>query len=48
LRQGTKEVGELLRVADVMRGHPDYAAPEPMLERVRALLNSGRLALLRS
>jgi RNA polymerase sigma factor (sigma-70 family) len=48
LRQGAKEVGELLRVADVMRGHPDYAAPEPMLKRLRALLDSGRLELLRN
>jgi RNA polymerase sigma factor (sigma-70 family) len=48
LRQGAKEVGELLRVADVMRGHPDYAAPEPMVKRLRVLLDSGGLELLRS
>jgi RNA polymerase sigma factor (sigma-70 family) len=39
------EVDELLRAGAVLR-HPDYAAPLGILERVRALLASGRLELL--
>jgi RNA polymerase sigma factor (sigma-70 family) len=41
------EVDELLRAAEVLR-HPDYAAPPGLLARIRALLESGRLELLRS
>jgi RNA polymerase sigma factor (sigma-70 family) len=48
LQQSAREVGELLRVADVMRGHPDYASPEPMLKRLRDLLDTGGLELLRN
>jgi RNA polymerase sigma factor (sigma-70 family) len=40
------EVDELLRAAEVLR-HPDYAAPPGLLARIRALLESGRLELLR-
>jgi RNA polymerase sigma factor (sigma-70 family) len=47
LEQGTKEVNELMRVADVLRGHPEYAAPESLLARLRELLDGNRLELLR-
>ncbi len=47
LQRAAREVGALLRVAEVIRGHPDYAAPERMLQRVRELLDAGRLELLR-
>ena len=47
VQRGAREVGALLRVADVMRGHPEYAAPEPMLRRLRELLDAGRLEILR-
>jgi RNA polymerase sigma factor (sigma-70 family) len=40
------EIDELLRAAEVLR-HPDYAAPPGLLPRIRALLESGRLELLR-
>jgi RNA polymerase sigma factor (sigma-70 family) len=40
------EVGDLQRAAEVLR-HPDYAAPSGLLANVRALLDSGRLELLR-
>ncbi len=47
VQRGAREVGALLRVAEVIRGHPDYAAPERMLRRVRELLEAGKLELLR-
>jgi RNA polymerase sigma factor (sigma-70 family) len=40
------EVDDLLRAAAVLR-HPDYAAPHGLLARVRSLVQSGRLELLR-
>jgi hypothetical protein len=48
LEQGAKEVADLMQVANVMRGHPEYAPPESMLARLRELLHGGRLALLRN
>jgi RNA polymerase sigma factor (sigma-70 family) len=41
------EVDELMRVADVLR-HPEYTAPPGLLARVRELLVSDSLELLRS
>jgi len=40
-------VTELMRVAEVLRDHPDYAAPESLVARLRELLASRRLELLR-
>jgi RNA polymerase sigma factor (sigma-70 family) len=42
------EVTGLLRVAEVLRDHTDYLAPESMVKSLRELLDSGRLELLRS
>lgn len=47
VQTGAREVGALLRVAEVMRGHPEYAASDRLLQHVRALLDAGRLELLR-
>jgi len=47
LQRGAREVSELMRVADVMRSHPDYATPDRVLEHLRDLLSTGRLELLR-
>ncbi len=47
VQRGAREVGLLLRAAEVIRGHPDYAAPESMVQRLRELLEAGRLELLR-
>jgi RNA polymerase sigma factor (sigma-70 family) len=41
------EVTHLMRVAEVVRDHPDYAAPESLASRLRELLDSGHLELLR-
>ena len=38
----------LMRVAEVIREDPEYAAPESLIARLRALLTSDRLALLQS
>jgi RNA polymerase sigma factor (sigma-70 family) len=40
------EVGELFRVAEVVRDHPDYAAPQALIDGIRKLLDSGRFELL--
>jgi hypothetical protein len=37
----------LMQVAEVIRDHPDYAAPASMTRQLRELLDSGRLELLR-
>jgi hypothetical protein len=42
------EVSDLLRVAEVIRDHPDYAAPASLVAGLRQLLESDRLELLRS
>jgi RNA polymerase sigma factor (sigma-70 family) len=47
LERGADEVVELFRVAEVMRDHPAYAAPERVVACVRALLRSGSLVLFR-
>jgi RNA polymerase sigma factor (sigma-70 family) len=44
--RGTDEIEALGRVAEVIRSHPDYAAPRAVEEGLRALLRSGRLRLL--
>jgi hypothetical protein len=41
------EVEALARAAEVIRSHPEYAAPGALSERLRELLRSDRLALLR-
>jgi RNA polymerase sigma factor (sigma-70 family) len=47
LDRAAQEVTELMRVAEVLRDHPDYAAPESLVARLRELLASRRLELLR-
>jgi RNA polymerase sigma factor (sigma-70 family) len=47
VERGAREVSQLIRVADVMRSHPDYASPEVVLHQLRELLATGRLELLR-
>jgi RNA polymerase sigma factor (sigma-70 family) len=42
------EVKDLMRVAEVIREHADYAAPEALVVRLRELVASERLELLRS
>jgi RNA polymerase sigma factor (sigma-70 family) len=42
------EVKDLMRVAQVIREHAEYTAPEALQSRLRALLASDRLELLRS
>jgi RNA polymerase sigma factor (sigma-70 family) len=42
------EVKDLMRVAEVIREHADYAAPDALVVRLRELLASERLELLRS
>jgi len=37
-----EEAGELERAADVLKAHPDYAAPPALVERIRGLIDSGR------
>jgi RNA polymerase sigma factor (sigma-70 family) len=45
--RAAREVKDLMRVAEVIREHADYAAPEALLSRLRALVESERLELLR-
>jgi RNA polymerase sigma factor (sigma-70 family) len=47
LDRAAREVTALMRVAEVVEEHPRYAAPESMLARIRDLLDSGNLELLR-
>jgi RNA polymerase sigma factor (sigma-70 family) len=47
LHRAADEVGDLLHVAEVMRGPSGYAAPEAMVRGLRELLESQRLELLR-
>jgi hypothetical protein len=46
--RATREMTDLLRVAEVIRDHPDYAAPGSLVAGLRELLESDRLELLRS
>ena len=46
--RAASEVKDLMRVAEVIREHADYTAPEALVMRLRSLLESGRLALLDS
>jgi RNA polymerase sigma factor (sigma-70 family) len=45
--RATREVTDLMRVAEVIRDHPEYAAPESLIAGLRELLDSDRLELLR-
>jgi RNA polymerase sigma factor (sigma-70 family) len=38
--QASRELTDIMRAAEVLRGHPDYLAPEAMVGRVRALLET--------
>jgi RNA polymerase sigma factor (sigma-70 family) len=46
--RGADEIEALGRVAEVIRSHPDYAAPDAVQEGLRDLLRSGSLRLLDS
>src|SRR5262249_29161546 len=48
VRRAADEVKDLMRVAEVIREHADYTAPEALTSRLRQLLQSQRLELLRS
>jgi RNA polymerase sigma factor (sigma-70 family) len=39
------EATEIERAADALTSHPDYAAPATLVERIRALIDSGRYRL---
>jgi RNA polymerase sigma factor (sigma-70 family) len=47
VERATREVTRLMEVAEVIRDHPDYATPASLTSRLRALLDSGHLELLR-
>jgi RNA polymerase sigma factor (sigma-70 family) len=47
LRRASEEVGGLMRMVEVLRGPTGFAAPEGLVERVRAIFESQRLELLR-
>jgi RNA polymerase sigma factor (sigma-70 family) len=47
LDRAAEEVGDLIRVAEVLRGPSSYAAPEQMVKGLRELLESQRLEILR-
>lgn len=46
LRRGIAEMERLHRTAEILRSNPKYAAPEAMVERVRAVLQSAGSQLL--
>jgi RNA polymerase sigma factor (sigma-70 family) len=46
LEHAWQELGEIDAIARLHRDHPEYAAPEGLLMRVRELLDSGRYRLL--
>jgi hypothetical protein len=48
VQRAAQEMSGLMRVAEVIRDDPEYAAPESLVVRLRALLTSDRLALLQS
>lgn len=37
-----EEAGEIERAADVLKAHPDYAAPSSLVDRIRTIIDSGR------
>jgi RNA polymerase sigma factor (sigma-70 family) len=41
-----EEADELERAADVLKSHPDYAAPPALVARIRSIIDSGRYRLL--
>lgn len=45
--RATDEIAGFLRVAEMMRQHPSYLAPDALLKGIRELLDSNRLELLR-
>jgi hypothetical protein len=47
LLRAAEEVTGLMRVSEVLRGPAGYAAPDSLVNGVRALLDSQRLELLR-
>jgi RNA polymerase sigma factor (sigma-70 family) len=47
-REGVREMERLHRTAALFRGHPDYAAPERLVTRVRDLLRGGMPTILES
>lgn len=47
VERSAEEVAALQRAAELLRGHPDYAAPEALTARLRRLIRSDELELLR-
>ena len=47
LQRAAGEVGNLLHLAEVLRGPSGYAAPEALVQGLRELLDSQRLEILR-
>ena len=47
IERTAEEVAALQKAAEVLRGHPDYAAPEALTARLRRLIHSDELELLR-
>jgi len=47
LGQPVREMEDLHRMAAIYKGHPEYAAPDRILEEIRRILDAGRLTLLR-
>lgn len=48
VQRATQEMTGLMRVAEIIRDDPEYATPDALIARLRALLSSDRLQLLRS
>jgi len=48
VQRATQEMSGLMRVAEIIRDDPQYAAPESLIARLRTLLTAERLELLRS
>jgi len=48
VQRATQEITGLMRVAEVIRDDPEYATPDALIARLRALLSSDRLQLLQT
>lgn len=48
MHQSLAEVDELQRIVGVLRGHPDYAAPDSLRDGIRSLITGGRFRILES
>ena len=46
VHRAAREMSDLIHVAEVLRDHPDYAAPESLVVGMRKLLDSNKLEIL--